>query len=133
MSDELKPCPFCKNRSNIKLVEYRPNCSGAVVCGQCGARGPKKKNDHERGWKAKAIEAWNTRVALTDEQFASAVHAGESWQKLSTCGQPRGFIPCDSDSFGNMSFAELWCEHCDIEIDPEWQFCPSCGAKVVAE
>ena len=57
MSDELKPCPFCKNRSNIKLVEYRPNCSGAVVCGQCGARGPKKKNDHERGWKVKAIEA----------------------------------------------------------------------------
>lgn len=131
MSDELKPCPFCKNRSNIKLVEYRPNCSGAVVCGQCGARGPKKKNDHVRGWRVKAIEAWNARVVVTDEQFAMAVHNGEAWQKVRTCGQPRGFIPYDSDSFGNMSFAGLWCEHCDIELDPEWQFCPSCGAKVV--
>ena len=28
---------------------------------------------------------------------------------------------------------ELWCEHCDIELDDSWRFCPSCGAKVVDE
>lgn len=47
-----------------------------------------------------------------------------------TCGQPRCFVPCDQDNFGNPSFDELWCEHCDIQLCSEWRFCPSCGAEV---
>lgn len=141
MSDELKPCPHCGSAtapeiSNCVELESCANFDECpcethlcVVCsvhnGGCGACGGFAAS--EEG----TILNWNTRAAVTDEQFAVAVHNGEALQKVRTCGQPRGFIPCDSDSFGNMSFAELWCEHCDIEIDPEWQFCPSCGAKVV--
>lgn len=25
---------------------------------------------------------------------------------------------------------ELWCEHCDIELDDSWSYCPHCGARV---
>lgn len=25
---------------------------------------------------------------------------------------------------------ELWCEHCDIELDDSWRFCPMCGARI---
>lgn len=121
MSDELKPCPFCKSRSNIKLVEYRPNCSGAVVCGQCGARGPKKKNDHERGWKAKAIEAWNTRVAVTDEQFAMAVHDGEAWQKVREC---EWYPEHDGENFTTECGAMFFWE------PPTPPYCPHCGGRV---
>lgn len=128
MSDEPKPCPFCKNRSNIKLVEYRPNCSGAVVCGQCGARGPKKKNDHERGWRVKAIEAWNARAAATDEQFAVAVHDGEAWQKVRECriDGVSGGRNCGTTTY------RLSCGHVAVVPDGiRFEHCPSCGAKVV--
>lgn len=23
-----------------------------------------------------------------------------------------------------------WCEHCDIELDEEWAYCPHCGARI---
>lgn len=110
MSDELKPCPFCKNGSNIKLVEYRPNCSGAVVCGQCGARGPKKKNDHERGWKAKAVEGWNTRAERTCRMKPAV---GGGWY----CSECHIWVA--PDAMANAT------EH----MAP--RYCPSCGAKVV--
>ena len=98
------------------------------MCDECG-KGDTLPHESEE----EAAAAWNARAAVADEQFSLAVNDGEAWQKVRTCGQPRGFIPCDSDSFGSMSFAELWCEHCDIELDPEWQFCPSCGAKIEGE
>lgn len=25
-----------------------------------------------------------------------------------------------------------WCEHCDVELDEDWRYCPNCGRKVVA-
>lgn len=100
-----------------------------AVCDECG-KGDTLPHESEE----EAAAAWNARAAVADEQFSLAPSTtGEAWQKVRTCGQPRGFIPCDSDSFGSMSFAELWCEHCDIELDPEWQFCPSCGAKIEGE
>lgn len=49
------------------------------------------------------------------------------------CGKPRCFVPCDPDNFGHPSFMEVWCEHCDIELDPEWEWCPRCGARVREE
>lgn len=55
---------------------------------------------------------------------------GVEFRQKRTCGEHRGFNPCDQDSFGGSSFSELWCERCDIELDDEWRFCPSCGAEV---
>lgn len=147
MSDDLKPCPHCGNVSHITVTVWLANYplpgvkvfEGRLICEDCGSAmllnhvvDEETPNDIGKSNLRKALcNRWNARAAVTEEQFAVAVHNGEAWQKVRTCGQPRGFIPYDSDSFGNMSFAGLWCEHCDIELDPEWQFCPSCGAKVV--
>nr|DAE63979.1 MAG TPA: restriction alleviation protein [Caudoviricetes sp.] len=112
MSDELKPCPHCKNARNIKLVEYRPNCSGAVVCGQCGARGPKAKNDHKRSWKEKAIEGWNTRAERTCHMTM-----------------------CDDDGDLPAYYRAYRCDACGEVHNRNkydyFNFCPNCGAKVV--
>ena len=130
MSDELKPCPFCGGKPTFVHATSEDIGNGYVCrtlavisCDHC-------MFDMTGETDEDAAAAWNARAAVADEQFSLAVNDGEAWQKVRTCGQPRGFIPCDSDSFGSMSFAELWCEHCDIELDPEWQFCPNCGAKV---
>lgn len=133
MSDELKPCPFCGGKPTFVHATSEDIGNGYVCrtlavisCDHC-------MFDMTGETDEDAAAAWNARAAVADEQFSLAVNDGEAWQKVRTCGQPRGFIPCDSDSFGSMSFAELWCEHCDIELDPEWQFCPSCGAKIEGE
>lgn len=130
MSDELKVCPFCGGDARIhsKVLAEGFDSGYWAVCDECG-KGDTLPHESEE----EAAAAWNARAAVADEQFSLAVNDGEAWQKVRTCGQPRGFIPCDSDSFGSMSFAEIWCEHCDIELDPEWQFCPSCGAKIEGE
>lgn len=130
MSDELKVCPFCGGDARIhsKVLAEGFDSGYWAVCDECG-KGDTLPHESEE----EAAAAWNARAAVADEQFSLAVNDDEAWQKVRTCGQPRGFIPCDSDSFGSMSFAELWCEHCDIELDPEWQFCPSCGAKIEGE
>lgn len=130
MSDELKVCPFCGGDARIhsKVLAEGFDSGYWAVCDECG-KGDTLPHESEE----EAAAAWNARAAVADEQFSLAVNDGEAWQKVRTCGQPRGFIPCDSGSFGSMSFAELWCEHCDIELDPEWQFCPSCGAKIEGE
>lgn len=44
-----------------------------------------------------------------------------------TCGEWRG----EQGSYGEEDTMELWCEHCDIELEEGWVFCPGCGAKVV--
>lgn len=133
MGDELKPCPFCGGKPTFVHATSEDIGNGYVCrtlavisCDHC-------MFDMTGETDEDAAAAWNARAAVADEQFSLAVNDGEAWQKVRTCGQPRGFIPCDSDSFGSMSFAELWCEHCDIELDPEWQFCPSCGAKIEGE
>ena len=133
MSDELKPCPFCGGEAE-HFGGGGNHCIRCTVCevtNETLKRGSMVFDAYRTAEEAAA--AWNARAAVADEQFSLAVNDGEAWQKVRTCGQPRGFIPCDSDSFGSMSFAELWCEHCDIELDPEWQFCPSCGAKIEGE
>lgn len=124
MVDELKPCPFCGGDASMQ--RFNASTTPARIICKCGIELRAVR------WQSveSIVEQWNTRAAVTEEQFAVAVHNGEALQKVRTCGQPRGFIPCDSDSFGNPSFTELWCEHCDIELDPEWAFCPKCGARV---
>lgn len=128
MTDELKPCPFCRNAGNIKLVEYRPNCSGAVVCRQCGARGPKAKNDHKRGWKKKAIEGWNTRAERTchiefhSEMVSEGGMEGDTWWYCSSCGQE---LPGWAQ--------DVWNEYDYYDDNDEpmpFCYCPLCGAKV---
>lgn len=48
-------------------------------------------------------------------------------QSQKTCGEWRG----DSGSCWEEDSLELWCEHCDKWLDPDWSYCPDCGAKIV--
>lgn len=49
-----------------------------------------------------------------------------------TCGEWRGGEYITNGGF-TETYAELWCEHCDIPLEEYWQYCPECGAKVVSE
>lgn len=47
------------------------------------------------------------------------------------CGEWRGDPRHDAvgDSAAHED-DELWCEHCDKELDEDWAFCPWCGRKI---
>lgn len=48
-----------------------------------------------------------------------------------TCGEWRGDPRHDAvgDSTAHED-DELWCEHCDEELDEDWAFCPWCGRRI---
>lgn len=81
MSDELKPCPWEKpgERHDLEMVDV-----GALVwvrCATCMAAGPCDDS------REKAVATWNARAAVTDEQFAMAVH---EWAlaRMEGCDEP---------------------------------------------
>lgn len=79
--------------------------------------------------EAEAVEAWNTRAAVTDDKFAIAVHDGDVWRKERTChvkdlGGLPGMIPllaCDFCGEPNYARAD----------GSAWNYCPNCGSKVI--
>lgn len=129
MGDELKPCPFCGGEARA----FRCEESGTfdVQCQQCGAIPFIGSRTSERKTMADVIAAWNARAAVTDEQFAMAVHDGEAWKRVREC---------------RMSHARgggWYCSGCGVWVAPgpmanatehlAPRYCPNCGAKVVAE
>lgn len=140
MSDELKPCPFCGSDNaphvtdcietmvchNIAECEdetlFWVTCS--VLRGGCGAEAGYVRD------KDDAISAWNARAAVTDEQFARAVHDGRVWQVVRECENLLDHSPCGFE-----------CSECGFSVrtvpdgpadwqTPFWSHCPNCGAKV---
>ena len=124
MSDELKPCPWEKpgERHDLEMVDV-----GALMwvrCATCFAAGPCEDS------REKAVAAWNTRAAVTDERFAMAVHDGKAWQRVRTCRM----VPVSL--YDEEGVDGIECDECgwsDIHewYDPMPEFCPNCGAKVV--
>lgn len=123
MSDELKPCPWEKpgERHELEMVDV-----GALMwvrCATCMAAGPCEKSRED------AAAAWNARAAVTDEQFAIAVHDGEAWQRVRECRN----IGCETgDDFKCSACGEAYNESDDMAMPAsriDW--CFSCGAKVV--
>lgn len=120
------PAPGCSRRIAEGLADYfgtTPDAlfersrwfKGIIVCGGCGAT-------------ARNETAWNTRAAVTDEQFATAVHDGEAWKRVREC---------------RMSHARgggWYCSGCGVWVAPgpmanatehlAPRYCPNCGAKV---
>ena len=103
---ELKPCPFCGGKAGIySIAKYEKE----AYCENCGAVSNICMTEEE------AVEAWNRR----DER---------------TCGEWRGDSRQDAIGYAAAHECdELWCEHCDIELDDGWCYCPNCGAKVVEQ
>lgn len=103
---ELKPCPFCGGDALLVHYTIAP-CR--VVCEECGCGTHWFANEESD----MAVAAWNRRAERT-------------------CGEWRGDpSPYAITNFEAHEDDELWCEHCDIELDEDWSYCPSCGAKVV--
>lgn len=77
MSDELKPCPFCGGEN---VTNEFDDPFYFVICGICGAS---SAFSDEEG----AVRLWNARAAVTDEQFAMAVH---EWAlaRMEGCDEP---------------------------------------------
>lgn len=69
MSEQLRPCPFCK--SVDVYVEIDGACGVFYVeCGTCMAHGPmySTKRKFGKNWpKDAAIRAWNGDVYMTDK------------------------------------------------------------------
>ena len=139
MIDELKRCPFCGGEARA----FRCEESGTfdVQCQQCGAIPFIGSRTSEKKTMADVIAAWNARAAVTDEQFAIAVHDGEAWQRVRTC-RPTPSIMNDVEHIvvqrvGSSEFQLKWpyqrCSECSADFPEGSRYCPGCGAKVVAE
>lgn len=127
MSEELKTCPFCGGEARA----FRCEESGTfdVQCQQCGAIPFIGSRTSEKKTMADVIAAWNSRAAVTDEQFSLAVHDGETWQQVREClmSPARG--------------GGWYCSECSVWVAPgpmanatehlAPRYCPNCGAKVV--
>ena len=120
MSDELKPCPLCG--SEAILIPADDESPAEVYCScycSCGCSIIKSDT-------AGAIAAWNARAAVTDEQFAMAVHDGRAWQVVRECEWSPEH---DGENFVTECGAMFFWE------PPAPLHCPHCGGhvKVVAE
>lgn len=102
MTNELKPCPFCGGKAELKN-----DLQDRVVCTDCRANGPYFLTSND------AIEAWNTRAERTCTMTKlEPPLLLEGWWSCSECGPV--FPPCNDE-------IAVWV----------LQQCPHCGAKVV--
>lgn len=129
--ESLKPCPFCG-----EVVET--GFCGQRVMHDCVVLG---------GLIACFVAAWNARTAVTDEQFAMAVHDGRAWQVVRECHiryhggmvseggmEPDDRYYCDACGDELPKWAQdAWDEYATYDFDGAMPFrhCPSCGAKVI--
>lgn len=113
MSDKttLLPCPFCGGEAEIERYTIKPY----VACMKCGCSMPDRHQTAEQ-----AIEAWNTRTATTDSEFARAVHDGNLWRRV------KGHIRCRNCGLNIESVIAL--DGCN---EHAIKHCPNCGHKVV--
>lgn len=111
MSNELKPCPFCGNKSIwLEDIDVRGMDSYYAVCVECGA-----KSGYE-DTPEKATEKWNARAERTCHALPPTVN-----RICTVTDVPTGF----SRQF------EYWrCSECGTNnVDGAWR-CMKCGAKL---
>lgn len=136
MRYELKPCPFCGGEAETCSHYFD---DGDMTLWQVRCKERPYNVEHpcytadsfiSFTTEAEAVEAWNTRAAVTDEQFAIAVHNADVWRKERTCEM-------------KVSPGTAWrtCSRCSafVYYDAvtnatnviQVRYCPNCGAKVV--
>lgn len=96
MSDELKLCPFCGGEAEAHEIGVTIECVHTdgtrdayemVAVGCVNEECPVMPCTKASGNVAEAVEKWNARAAVTDEQFALAVH---EWAlaRMEGCDEP---------------------------------------------
>lgn len=100
MSDELKLCPFCGGKAEIREGS---STKPYIRCKRCGCRTGSSR------YRGNLAKAWNARAERT-------------------CGEYRGDVYETPD--GKSDDIELWCENCDIPLEDGWRHCPNCGARI---
>lgn len=112
MSEEktLRECPFCGGEAHV-VVDRRNTPLYGVECAICpGAALPIRLNEHE------AIEAWNRRAAVTEHDFAMAVHDGELWGKCSECTERQGhYLDAETIQRQHEHIAQLEAERDELQ------------------
>ena len=72
MSEQLKPCPFCKCHDRRVGIRRMGNKGYKVVCGNCGGAGPyvniKEWHDNKMIAQGQAKEAWNRREGVDHDK-----------------------------------------------------------------
>lgn len=138
MSDELKPCPWCGNEPTLR--EYEGGWIIECEHHKWNENGEALRNETIAGdvdlcsWgstesaRDALIAAWNARAAVTDEQFAMAIHDGRAWRAVRECritdvhdfrdGSRTFFLSCGHQRHG--------------ERGTRFRYCDICGAKVAA-
>lgn len=136
----MKPCPFCGGEAkaweyedeqdvfdpiSLGWVDTRCVTWHCVGCESCEIVISRLSKDD-------ALAAWNSRAAVTDEQFSIAVHDGEAWQRVRTCHM----VPVSL--YDEEGVDGIECDECGWSDVHEWydpmpEFCQNCGAKVVTE
>ncbi len=101
---ELLPCPFCGGEAYMEDAEIDGRAYYIAKCGTCCSTSGVMQMS-----RSKAIEAWNTRAERTCCNDLKDSDFGNVWPiphfKCSTCG--------------------------GLFASYEFDYCPSCGAKVV--
>lgn len=133
MTSKLEPCPLCASevRSFIGLDPVEDVRCIEVEC-DCGLEFLAESriyvgDRHDEAAEVAELEAkWNTRAAVTPEQFALAVHDGEAWARVRTC---------EMTLYAKPANLKHWlCSECDrltMTISAKPEHCAWCGAKVV--
>lgn len=131
MSDELKPCPFCGGKPTFVHATSEDIGNGYVCrtlavisCDHC-------MFDMAGETDEDAVVTWNARSAVTDEQFAVAVHDGRPWQVVRECRNENAREPMAGAFEVGGVFRCSECGESYRYTELPYPFCPNCGAKVV--
>lgn len=134
MADNLKPCPWCGHTPEVHELGLSVECVhkdgtresyDMVAAGCVNEECPVMPCSKASVSAAEAAEKWNTRTAVTDEQFAMAVHDGRAWQLVSECVWEVGRRKGDD---GTQYFTECGAVYILEDVYP---YCPNCGGRVV--
>lgn len=130
MSDKLKPCPWCSHAPEVHELGVIVECvhkDGTrdayemLAVGCVNEECPVMPCTKASGSVAEAVEKWNARVTVTDEQFV-----------VTTCRM----VPVslyDEEGIDGIECDECgWSDMHDWD-DPMPDRCPGCKKKVVAE
>ena len=127
--DGMRPCPLCGSEE-IKVYvtgaqgAYR---RGVAKCLGCGCRVEAESGGYHDYPHDDPRETYD----MANSDARSGVI--EKWNRRAerTCGEWRGDPRPDAVGWAaEHEDDELWCEHCDVELDEDWTYCPHCGARI---